>query len=287
VPGTQLQRYSVTFREPFLFDSPFSLTTSAYYYERAYNEYTEQRIGGRITLGRKLDDKWSVNAGIRLEDVNVSNVAFFAPETFQQVVGDNFLAGFRVGAQRDTRDNFLRPTSGSLLDISYEQITGTANYPLVNVDFNKYFTVYERADGSGRHVLAMHNQFGWAGDNTPVYERFFGGGFRSIRGFQFRGVGPEEFGFKTGGDFLLLNSLEYQIPIRANDSIYVVGFVDSGAVTENIKHIDDYRVTAGFGLRLVVPMLGPVPIALDFGFPIVKAPQDNTQVFSFWMGFFR
>ena len=49
----------------------------------------------------------------------------------------------------------------------------------------------------------------------------------------------------------------------------------------------NYRVSAGFGVRFVVPMLGPVPIALDFGFPIVKAPTDQTQVFSFWLGFFR
>ena len=30
----------------------------------------------------------------------------------------------------------------------------------------------------------------------------------------------------------------------------------------------------------------PVPIALDFGFPIVKAPEDRKQLFSFWVGFF-
>jgi hypothetical protein len=34
-------------------------------------------------------------------------------------------------------------------------------------------------------------------------------------------------------------------------------------------------------------MLGPVPIALDFGFPIVSAPGDRQQVFSFWVGFFK
>jgi outer membrane protein assembly factor BamA len=34
-------------------------------------------------------------------------------------------------------------------------------------------------------------------------------------------------------------------------------------------------------------MMGPVPIALDFGFPIVKAAGDQTQVFSFWVGLYR
>jgi outer membrane protein assembly factor BamA len=85
---------------------------------------------------------------------------------------------------------------------------------------------------------------------------------------------------------MLLNSLEYQIPIRANDMLYTVFFVDSGTVERDVE-LKNYRVTAGAGLRVVVPMLGPVPIALDFGFPIAKGPFDRDQVFSFWLGFFN
>jgi outer membrane protein assembly complex protein YaeT len=287
VPGTQLQRYTASLREPFLFDSPFSLTTSGYYYQRSYNEYSEDRIGARITLGRKLDNYWSVSGGMRIENVDVYNVAAGAPATYTSVIGDNFLLGFQAGITRDTRDSYLRATEGSLVSLTYEQVTGDFNFPLINLDASKYFTTFQRADGSGKQVLVVHSQVGWAGTDTPVFERYFGGGFRSVRGFAFRGIGPEVDGFKTGGDFMLLNSLEYQVPIRASDNIYVVGFLDSGAVSERATHIDDYRVSAGFGLRFVVPMLGPVPIALDFGFPIVKGPNDNTQVFNFWMGFSR
>ena len=144
----------------------------------------------------------------------------------------------------------------------------------------------ERPDQSGRQVLAFHSQLGWSGDNTPVYERFYAGGFRSIRGFAFRGVSPDVDGFKVGGDFEFLNSLEYQVPVLPGDNVYLVGFLDSGTVEPRVE-IKDYRVSAGFGIRFTVPMLGPVPIALDFGFPIVKADTDRTQVFSFWLGFFR
>jgi outer membrane protein insertion porin family len=77
------------------------------------------------------------------------------------------------------------------------------------------------------------------------------------------------------------------VPVKANDQIYLVGFVDTGTVESRIDRLTDYRVAAGFGVRFTVPMLGPVPIALDFGFPIVKGPQDREQVFSFWLGFFR
>ena len=174
-----------------------------------------------------------------------------------------------------------------MLDVGLADRFGAYTFPLFNAEFNKYFTTYQRADGSGRHVLAFRSQFSWAGSETPVYERFFAGGFRSIRGFQYRGVGPSEGGYMTGGDFMLLNSVEYQIPVMANDNAYLVGFVDSGTVESDISNISTYRVSAGVGLRLVVPMMGPVPIALDFGFPVVKADTDRTQVFNFWMGFFR
>src|SRR5205085_10909012 len=68
VPGTQLQRYTVSFREPFLLDSPYSLTVSGYYYQRYFNEYYEDRLGARVTLGRKVSDYWSILGTVRAEN---------------------------------------------------------------------------------------------------------------------------------------------------------------------------------------------------------------------------
>ncbi len=302
VPGTQIQRYSATWREPFLFDSPYSLTVSDYYRTEAYDEYDESRLGTRITLGRKLNQYWSVSGSVRVEDVGVHDVPIWDPSDYQNAIGDNLVIGARAGVTRDTRDSYLRPTEGSILDVSFEEVTGLLPqegpitvpnspkswqaYPSVNVDFNQYWTLYQRPDNSGRHVLAYHGQVAWSGSDAPVFERYFEGGFRSMRGFAFRGISPQVDGINVGGDFMMLNSLEYQIPVRANDHLYFVTFVDSGTV-ESSMEIKDYRVSAGFGVRFVMPMLGPVPIALDFGFPIVKGPGDHEQVFSFWLGFFH
>ena len=66
----------------------------------------------------------------------------------------------------------------------------------------------------------------------------------------------------------------------------MVGFVDSGTVNRSFS-LADYRVTAGVGLRISMPqLLGPVPLAIDFGFPLRDAPGDKRQVFSFWIGVF-
>jgi len=227
--------------------------------------------------------KWSANFTFRVENVGIHDVAPAAPPDYQDVIGNNLLVGFKGAIARDTRDSYMRPTDGGRLEAAFEEVTGDFTFPVLSLEGNRYFTLHQRADGSGRQVLALRSLIAWAGSNTPVFERFYAGGFRSLRGFSFRGVGPDINGYKVGGDFMFLNSIEYQYPIKANDQIYLVAFVDSGTVESNVE-IKDYRVSAGFGVRFVVPMLGPVPIALDFGFPIVKANGDNEQVFSFWLG---
>jgi outer membrane protein assembly complex protein YaeT len=286
VPGTEVQRYSATWREPYLLDMPYSLTVSAYYFEREYNEDVEARTGFNVSISHRLNRNWSVGLGLRLENVNISNVPYWAPVDYTSVVGNNFLVAPRVTIARDDRDSVLRPTEGSLIQLTYEELFGEFVSPILTLQASKFFTLWQRADGSGRQVIMLRSTVAWAGDNTPVYERFFAGGINSLRGFAFRGVGVWEVGDNVGGDFMFVNTVEYQLPILANDSLWFVAFVDSGTVESRIG-ITNYRVSAGFGARIVVPMLGQVPIALDFGFPIVTGPGDQTQLFSFYVGFFH
>jgi outer membrane protein assembly complex protein YaeT len=286
VPGTVAQRYDVSFREPYLFDTPYSFKIDGYYFTRIYNEYSEDRIGGRVTVGRRLGDNWTVSGSVRLEGVNIYNIEAGAPPEISDFYGNHFLAGFSAGVTYDTRDSYLRPTSGMTANATAEEVTGSYTFPKLSFEINKYFTAMQRADGSGRQVVALRSIVAWAGENAPVYERYYAGGFQSLRGFEFRGVGPDINGFKIGGDFMFLNSIEYQVPILANDRLYTLAFIDSGTVEQSVE-IKNYRVTAGFGFRISVPMLGPVPIALDFGFPIVQAPFDNKQIFSFSVGWFH
>jgi len=286
VPGNVFQRYTMSWRDPRIFDSLYSLSTSAYYYTRGFLEYNEDRVGGRVSVGRRLNQYWSANVSARVEGVTVKDVPFDSPPQIANFRGYSFLAGVGAGVRRDSRDNYLRPSEGSVLDVSYEQVFGDYTYPLLTAEYTSFWTTYSRLDGSGKHVLAFRSQASWTTDDTPVYDRFYGGGFRSIRGFQFRGVGPHSGDYNTGGTFAFLNSLEYQIPVVPSDALYLVGFVDSGTVS-NAVSLNDYRLTAGVGLRISMPqLLGPVPLAIDFGFPIHDVPGDKRQVFSFWIGVF-
>ena len=286
VPGNVFQRYTASWRDPRIFDSLYSLSLSAYYYQRGYFEYNEDRVGGRATVGRRLDQYWSANVTGRLEQVTVHGLPFDAPNEIRRDQGNSTIVGLGAGIRRDSRDNYLRPTAGSVFDVNVEQVLGTSTYPLATVEYTNFYSPYSRLDGSGKHVLAFRSQASFAGSNAPVYERYYAGGFRSLRGFQFRGVGPHVGDYNVGGDFAFLNSIEYQIPVVPSDSLYVVGFVDSGTV-ERSASLNDYRVSAGVGLRIAMPqLLGPVPLAIDFGFPLKQGPGDKRQVFSFWIGVF-
>ena len=146
-----------------------------------------------------------------------------------------------------------------------------------------------RSESTSPKPLALRSQLTVMPDNAPVYERVYGGGFRSLRGFTFRGVGPFEQGapgsvpMNVGGSFAFLNTAEYQIPLMANERVRFVTFVDHGTIESNVA-IRDYRVSVGVGLRIQVPAFGPLPIALDFAWPLRKGKYDSEQIFSFYVG---
>ncbi len=291
-PGTTWQRYSATWRDPYLFDTPFGLTTSGYYYNRAFAEYNEDRYGGRFTLDRRLDPIWTASLSTRVEGINIHDVPGYAPWDIAKYNGGHFLLGLRGGIHRDTRDSYLYPTRGSVFDVGFEQALGDYTFPIGTVEYTKFFSskYLAREDGSGRHVLGIRTQMAVEGANAPVYERFYAGGIRSFRGFSFRGVGPYEtsaYGvpLAVGGTFSFLNTIEYQVPILPSDKMFAVAFVDHGTVERSFE-IKNYRVSVGVGLRISVPALGPLPLAFDIAVPVVRGPYDHKQLFNFSMGLF-
>jgi outer membrane protein insertion porin family len=188
-----------------------------------------------------------------------------------------------AGITYDTRDSPLIPSEGQLVDFTFTQGIEDFQYPRFDLDATQFFTIFSRPDGTGKHILSLGGTLGFTGDDTPIFERYFAGGFQSLRGFQFRGVGPRQFGVNIGGQFLAVGSVQYMFPLLANDVLHGVVFSDFGTVEDNVE-LTDLRASVGAGLRVAIPAFGPVPLAFDFGFPIAKADGDETQIFSFYVG---
>ena len=286
-PGTELQRYTATFQEPYLFDTRIGLSTSASYYTRYFFDWAEGRVGGRVGLGYQFAfaPDLSVNAGFRGESVDVFDPRVQAP-AIDDMLGTNSVYGFSGGIIHDTRDSPFLPTQGHLMTFEFEQVIGTFVYPRGVLEARQYFLLNERPDGSGRHVLSIGSVLGMSGPDTPAYDNFFAGGYNTLRGFVFRGASPRQNGAIVGGPFQWLNTVEYLFPITADDSLRGVVFTDFGTVESNVS-IQNMRVSPGFGLRITIPAMGPAPIALDFAVPVAYAPDDSQQLFSFFVGFAR
>ena len=290
VPGTRVQRYSINFQEPYLnlMSRDFSLGLSGSFYRRRFRWWDEERLGGRVSLGYQFDNDLTGSFAVRAAKINISNPVTYAPQDLLDVEGDSSLFGFRGQLTHDTRDSTFLATEGHLFQMGFEYVVGTYQYPRADVDFRKYFMLRQRPDGSGRHVLSVKTAVAITGDDTPLYEHYFAGGYSTIRGFDFRGASPRVNTVPIGGHFSLLASMEYMFPITADDMLRGVVFCDTGTIEPSIDNwTDKYRVSPGVGLRITVPAMGPAPIALDFAFPAINEGGDEIQNFSFFVGFMR
>lgn len=286
LPGTQVSRYMVDWQDPYFLDTDYNLGVSGFYFQRFYEHWTEQRLGGRVRAGKQLTQALSASLSVRLEDVQISNIPSYSPQDLVDVYGDNFLSTVRGSLIHDTRDAAMMPSAGHYMEFSMEQAFAQFNYFRVEAEGRQYFTTYQRPDGYGKHVLTLRGDLGWTESSTPVFERFYAGGFQNFRGFAFRGVSPIENSIRTGGTWMALGGAEYSVPVTANEMIRMVGFTDFGTISDEVT-LDNFRLSVGGGLRIMVPMMGPVPIALDWSVPILKDDYDRTQIFSFYVGINR
>jgi outer membrane protein insertion porin family len=169
---------------------------------------------------------------------------------------------------------------------SFGAIGGDFTFQRFTLGWDGYKTLYEDLLDR-KTILALHGDAGYITGDAPFFERFYGGGIGSVRGFQFRGIsprsGPDDD--RVGGDFSLFGSAEVSFPLTG-DNLRGVVFVDAGTVEEDFE-FGTIRTSVGAGIRLVLPFLGQTPIAVDLAYPITKDDDDDTQIISFSFGISR
>ena len=291
-PGNETSRYSIAFREPYLLDSDYFLDTNVFYYDRERSDYDEKRAGGNLGLGQRFGDVWSASVSGRYEAIDIANLDITVPDDVTAVAGDSDLTTLGFTVRRNTTDSPMFPTRGSRLSAGISRagaLGGDYDYTKVNAGLRKYWTIDEDFLNR-RTVFSVSATAGYVleDDEAPVFERYYAGGHRTLRGFDYRGIGPRgiiagpplvQTDDAVGGDWLFLLSFEYNFPVY-QEVLRVVLFSDTGTVQDDFG-LDEYRMSVGAGLRLAVPFLGRAPFAFDFAVPLVKESDDETQVFSF------
>jgi len=235
--------------------------------------------------------------------VDIDDIDPIAPVDVFAVAGESSITSVGATLTRDTTDNFIFPSRGSRTQLSISRagvLGGEYEFTRAEGSWKTFWTVDEDFFGR-KSILSVRVQSGYIfeGNEAPLFDRFYAGGSRTMRGFDFRGVGPRGLVLQpggalvqgndpVGGDWLFLFGIEYSVPIfststgmgaQQRDVIRGVLFTDTGTSQAELG-FDEYRVSAGAGLRISVPFLGQVPIALDVGYPLVKEDGDEQRIFN-------
>ncbi len=288
-PGTDFKRYTLQFADPNLFGyKPVSMSVSGFLYDRRFDDWDEERLGGRLAFGYRITPDLSVSAGISGQNVRITRPRILGVPQLDNVLGDNELYGGEISLTHDTRNSPIQASAGHYFQFQFEEIFGRFDYARFELEYRKYWLITQRADDSGKQTISYSTQVGFSGNDTPIFENFFAGGYATIRGFDFRGASPVFGGVEVGGRFQWLNTVEYMFPITADDAFRGVAFVDFGTVETDVEiNAENFRVAPGLGLRVAIPMLGPAPLAFDFAYPVAMADTDQKRIFSFYMSLIR
>ena len=289
-PGTEIFQYLVSFTEPRLWDTPYSMRLQGNLFRREYESHDEQRLSLGVGFGRQLGDIWRIGLNGRFEKVELTEIEPSAPTDIFDDAGPNNITGLGVSLLRTTIPTINRPGRGTRLELGIEQVGamgGDFVFTSVSGEYTVYLTIYE--DFLGRKSTLRLNtraQYLFGYDEAPTYERFYLGG-RTFRGFDFRTISPKGIRADNGqpsedpvgGDWLFFAGVQYEQPIF-QDAMAMVLFLDSGTVSNEVG-FSDYRVSIGAGVRLYIPQLSQAPLAFDFAYPIVKLDTDEERIFSF------
>lgn len=129
-----------------------------------------------------------------------------------------------------------------------------------------------------KHRFVVRGNLGWIETNdferVPPDLRFFAGGDRSIRGYSYKSISPEnEDGKLTGASKLATGSLEYQYNVSGK--WWGAAFIDSGEAVNDIKQ-SNFKTGAGVGVRWQSPV---GPIKLDFAVPVGDKEEHGLQFY--------
>jgi outer membrane protein assembly complex protein YaeT len=288
-PGTIQTNASLRFSEPWLFDQPYNFIDDLYLRSVIREHYTDERIGDRITFGKRLDYENSLALTLRGERVAIKSIddeRFRPPEILEQR-GDHLLTSVGLTYRRDTTNPGFLPYKGTTTTFGWEGfglLGGEYNFHRFVGGWSGYQTLH--TDLLDRKtVFGLHLNSGFLVGDSVFFERFYGGGIGSMRGFRFRGVSPRagRGDDPVGGDFVYNGSAEVNFPIYENMLRGVV-FTDFGDVESDVK-FGAVRTSVGAGIRFSLPFLGQTPFAIDFAVPITRGHHDETQFISFSLGF--
>lgn len=283
--GRFSRNVSLGFSEPYVFDLPYSFSSSIsdgstdYDASRvglanAYKQYTRAlgfSVGTRLSTFMDPGSPWfnlgfftsySVGYSFRIIQIEGGKNYYFRDTSPQLTSTLNQSLAY------STVNHPFKPTSGMRLSFGLEyggwQFGTDKPFYRTTWEFAKFFNIAER------NIFATHMSYGYlrnlSNSELPIWDYFRPGGESSVRGYRYGQVGSvmydnQGYPVVVGGNKQFLLNFEYQFKVA--DQFRMVLFHDAGnAWAPGVPVFSDpLRRSAGLEFRFFLP-ISPAPLRL-------------------------
>lgn len=262
--------------------------------------------GASVSLGRRLkwpDDFFTAYNILTYQNYELENYGSY----FIFNTGNSNNLNFTFDISRNSIDQPIFPRKGSELSWSVQV---TPPYSLLNdkdyseaspaekykwVEYHKWkFSSAWYTNLAGNLVASLRTKFGFLGLynrelGIAPFERFYLGGdglsgyaldgreIIGMRGYSDKSLTPTVNNDMIGGTIYNKYTFELRYPVSLNPqaTIYVLAFAEAGDTWLKFKDFDPFDVkrSAGFGVRIRLPMFGLLGLDWGYGFdPIPGSP---------------
>jgi len=267
----------------------FTKTTNAADLE--ISDYVIDENGINFGYGIQTSKNSDIFSELRLSNIDLTCSATYAGVLYEQkqcASNDSLDFNTSLISSKNSLNDFYNPTDGSK-----QILKGVISLPLGDFKYFKlegnqtnFYPIND--DSTFKTKFNLQLAQGYGNKDLPFFERYFGGGSSSVRGFDFNSLGSKYPDLTAkGGEVSLLTSGAYIAPAKKigidNDNIRISAFLDAGSIYEKVSSFDlsDIRASAGLATSWVTPI---GPIGFYFAKPLIKKSSDSTETFSFELG---
>lgn len=294
----------LSYFKPYFYNADTSLNNRLFF--RDFGSYQiplaiERRYGGEMTVAHRLKKNRHATSSFSLgvENIDVREGDFNGisglynkynipiAHRAEQLEGGLFMS-LSPALIYDTRDSATVTRHGTMASLRFDENIGLNGFDKTNGKLTGMIKQYVPVGKKSSLTFTAKGGGAIHGDIPEVMAYRLGGPY-TIRGFKMSGVG-------TGNAFIM-GSAEFATPIPFMDRTRIAflnnirftvwadaGKVFDGTISNKLYDRPEYAVSAGIGLKVFIPGMGP--LSIDYGIPLTNPGNSGSKngYFTFGVG---